>query len=86
MSYKFTGNPKEKDNYHFLWFKVKDLLSYGKDEKIKNRQYNNDLIINYLENNVNIAKNKKVYYELIQFLNNSIENELINFYKNKKIN
>ena len=34
MAYKYTGNPKEKDNFHFLSFKVKDLLSYGKDDKI----------------------------------------------------
>ena len=84
MAYKYTGNPKEKDNFHFLSFKVKDLLSYGKDDKIKNRQYNNDLLINYIEKNENIAKDKKVYYELIEFLNYTIENELINFYRNQK--
>ena len=84
LAYKYTGNPKEKDNFHFLSFKVKDLLSYGKDEKIKNRQYNNELIINYIENNENIAKNKTVYNELIKFLNDTIENELINFYNNEK--
>lgn len=76
IAYKYTGNPKEKDNFHFLSFKVKDLLSYGKDDKIKNRQYNNDLLINYIEKNENIAKDKKVYYELIEFLNCTIENEL----------
>ena len=84
LAYKYTGNPKEKDNYLFLSFKVKDLLSYGKDDKIKNRQYNNELLINYIENNENIAKDKKIYYELIKFLNNNIENEIINFYRNKK--
>ena len=84
MAYKYTGNPKEKDNYLFLSFKVKDLLSYGKDEKIKNRQYNNELIINYIENNESIAKDKKVYYELIKFLNDTIENELIKFYSSQK--
>ena len=65
-------------------FKVKNLLSYGKDEKIKNRQYNNELIINYIENNESIAKDKKVYNELIKFLNDIIENELINFYRSHK--
>jgi len=84
LAYKYTGNPKEKDNYLFLYFKVKDLLSYGKDEKIKNRQYNNELLINYIEKNERIAKDKNVYYELIKFLNDTIENELINFYNNEK--
>ena len=77
MAYKYTGNPKEKDNFHFLSFKVKDLLSYGKDDKIKNRQYNNDLLINYIEKNENIAKDKKVYYELINFYRNQKEMEFM---------
>ena len=84
IAYKYTGNPKEKDNYLFLSFKVKELLSYGKNEKIKNRQYNNELLINYIEKNESIVKNKNMYCELIKFLNDSIENELINFYKNDK--
>ena len=33
LSSKYTGNPKEKDNYKFLSFTIKELLSYGKDEK-----------------------------------------------------
>ncbi len=82
MAYKYAGNPKEKDNYLFLSLKVKDLLSYGKDAKIKNRQYNNELLINYIEKNEKITKDKKVHYELIKFLNNTVENETINFYKN----
>ena len=71
LAYKYTGNPKEKDNYLFLSFKVKDLLSYGKDDKIKNRQYNNELLINYIEKNESIVKDKNVYCELIKFLNDS---------------
>ena len=82
MAYKYAGNPKEKDNYLFLSFKVKDLLFYCKNEKIKNRQYNNELLINYIEKNEKIAKDKKIHYELIKFLNNTVENETINFYKN----
>ncbi len=65
-------------------FKFKDLLFSGKDEKIKKRQYNNELLIKYIEKNANIAEDKKVYSDLIQFLYNTIENEMINFYKNKK--
>ena len=81
MSSKYTGNPKEKDNYKFLSFTIKELLSYGKDEKKKNRQYNNQLIIKYIEENKTMAKDKKVYMELIKFLNENVEITLINFYK-----
>ena len=60
ITYKYTGNPKEKDNYKFLFFKIKDLLIYGKNEKIKNRQYNNSLLIKYIEDNKKISKNEKI--------------------------
>ena len=81
LSSKYNGNPKEKDNYKFLSFTIKELLSYGKDEKKKNRQYNNQLIIKYIEENKTMAKDKKVYMELIKFLNENVEITLINFYK-----
>jgi hypothetical protein len=84
ISYKYTGNPKEKDNYIFLSFKIKELLIFGKDEKIKNRQYNNKTLIIFLENNEDKTKDKEAYYELINFLNESVENELFKFYKNKE--
>ena len=84
LSSKYTGNPKEKDNYNFLSFTIKELLSYGKDEKIKNRQYNNQLLIKYIEDNQTFAKDKKLYMELIKFLNESVEISLINFYNDKK--
>ena len=84
LSYKYTGNPKEKDNSNFLSYTIKELLSYGKDEKIKNRQFNNEILIKYIENNKRIAKDKKVYMELINFLNASVEFELINFYNDEK--
>ena len=84
ISYKYTGNTKEKDNYIFLSFKIKELLIYGKDEKNKNRQYNNKLLIIFLENNEEKSKDKKIYNELIKFLNNTVENELFTFYKNKE--
>jgi len=84
VSYKYTGNPKEKDNFMFLSLKIKELLVYGKNEKLKNRQYNNELIIKFIENNEDKAKNKIIYEELINFLNDTVENALINFYKNKE--
>ena len=83
LSYKYTGNTKEADNHKFLFFKIKDILSYGKDEQIKNRQYNNELLIRYIEENERVARDKEVYIDLINFLNNSVENELITYYNNK---
>ena len=84
ISYKYTGNPKEKDNLQFLSFSVKDLLSYGKDKKIKNRQYYNEQLIQYIEQNKSNSKSNIIYMELINFLNDTIENQLINFYQENK--
>ena len=83
LSYKYTGNPKEADNLKFLLFKIKEILTYGKDEKIKNRQYNNELLIRYIEKNEALTKHKEAYKDLIDFFNNSVEEELIIFYNNK---
>ena len=83
LAYKYTGNPKEKDNYNFLKFTIKELLILGKNPKNKNRQYNNELLIKYIENHEEIAKDKITYIELINFLNNTVESELMKFYRNK---
>ena len=83
LSYKFTGNPKEKDNIKFLSMKIKDLLILGKDEEIKNRQYNNELLIKYIENNRELSIDKNKYEELISCLDETLENELVEFYNNK---
>ena len=42
-SYKYTGNPKEKDNLIYLSFKIKDIMIKGGDKAAFNRQYNNEL-------------------------------------------
>ena len=81
LSYKYTGNPKEVDNLKFLQYKIKQIITFGKNEKIKNRRYNNELLIRYLEENESLAQHKEVYRELINFLNNSVEEELIIFYR-----
>jgi len=83
LSYKFTGNPKQKDNVKFLSMKIKDLLILGKDEEIKNRQYNNELLIKYIENNRELSIDKNKYEELISCLDETLENELMEFYNNK---
>ena len=82
-NYKYIGNPKEKDNYNFLSYKVKDILVYGKDKNKHNRQYNNEILINYIEKNQNKSKDKIAYEKLIVFLNISLEEAFINFYNDK---
>ena len=85
ISSKYTGNPKEKDNLLFLSFSIKDLLTYGKDNNIKNRQYHNELLIKCIEQKESSSKDKIIYTELIKFLYNTAENELINFYHENEI-
>ena len=83
-NYKYIGNPKEKDNYNFLSFKLKDILTYEKDQIKQNRQYNNELLINYIEKNEKRAKNKYVYKKLVAFLNDTLENAFVEFYEDIK--
>jgi hypothetical protein len=82
LAYKYTGNPKEKDNYNFLKFTIKELLILGKNQKNKNRQYNNELLIKYIENHEETAKDKMTYIELIYILSLKYIKYKINvFYK-----
>ena len=83
LSYKYTGNPKEADNLKFLSLNVKDIIIMGKNIKRKNRQYNNELLIRYIEAKKELTKDKEAYIDLINFLNNSVEEELIIFYNDK---
>ena len=79
-NYKYTGNPKEKDNFIFLTFTIKDLLIFGKNKAKFNSQYNNELIISFIEENEDKAKDKNAYKELIKFLNETLEEAIIQFY------
>ena len=83
-NYKFTGNPKEKDNFKFLSFRIKDIMIYGKNKAKFNRQYNNELIINFIEENEDRAKDKDTYKALIKFLNETLEDAIIQFYDDEK--
>ena len=79
-NYRYTGNPKEKDNFYFLNFSIKDILIYGKDNKTQNRQYNNELLIKFIEANEHRTLDENAYVELINFLNEKLENIIIRFY------
>ena len=82
-SYKYIGNPKEKDNFYFLSYTIKDILIYGKDKVRYNRQYNNELLIKFIEENNSRVKDKDSYNELINFLNDKLKNIIIQFYDDK---
>ena len=79
-NYKYIGNPKEKDNFNFLSFTIKEILIYGKDKDKFNRQYNNELLINYIEENEEKAYDKVAYKEIIQFLNIKLEDTIKQYY------
>ena len=83
-NYKYTGNPKEKDNFIFLSFKIKDIMVFGKNKAKFNRQYNNELLINFIEENEDKAIDKSAYKELVQFLNEKLEDAIIQFYDDEK--
>ena len=82
-SYKYIGNPKEKDNFYFLSYTIKEILIYGKDKLKYNRQYNNELLIKFIEDNDSRVKDKDSYNELIYFLNDKLKNVIIQFYDDK---
>ena len=83
-NYKYTGNPKEKDNLNFLFFTIKEILIYGQDKAKFNRQYNNGQLIIFIEENEEKAYDKVAYKELIEFLNEKLEDAIIQYYDDEK--
>ena len=83
-NYKYTGNPKEKDNLNFLFFTIKEILIYGQDKAKFNRQYNNKQLIIFIEENEEKAYDKVAYKELIEFLNEKLEDCIIQYYDDEK--
>ena len=83
-NYKYTGNPKEKDNLNFLFFTIKEILIYGQDKAKFNRQYNNKQLIIFIEENEEKAYDKVAYKELIEFLNEKLEDAIIQYYDDEK--
>ena len=55
-----------------------------KNKATFNRQYNNELLINFIEENEEKAIDKIAYKELVQFLNEKLENAIIQFYDDEK--
>ena len=82
-NYSFTGNPKEIDNYNFLSWTIKEILVYKENKKKVNRQYNNKLLIEYIEKNEKKSMDKKAYEELIYYLNSRLEKAYTDFYEDE---
>jgi len=82
-NYYFIGNPKQGDNYNFLSWSIKDILTFRENKNKYNRQFNNKMIILYIEKNENKSKDKKAYIELINYINCKIEDAFLDFYENK---
>ena len=58
-------------------------MEYKSDKEKQNRQYNNKLIINYIEKNSKKAEDKNAYEELISFLDENLEYAFFMFYEDK---
>ena len=81
--YYFIGNPKQEDNYNFLSWSIKDILIFRENKHKYNRQFNNKMIILYIEKNGNKSKDKDAYNELINYINCKVEDAFLDFYENK---
>ena len=76
---KFTSNPKEFDNFQFLSFDLKQILTFGKtDENLQGNNYKK--ILEILEYKKHPEKKK----EIIDFLSLKYEEIIKLFYKSKK--
>ena len=82
-NYYFIGNPKLIDNYYFLSWTIREILIFKKSEEKHNRQFNNMLLIDYIEKNEKKTKDKEAYNKLINYINNKLENAFLDFYENK---
>ena len=82
-NYYFIGNPKQEDNYNFLSWSIKDILIFRENKNKYNRQFNNKMIILYIEKNGNKSKDKDAYNELINYINCKVEDAFLDFYENK---
>jgi hypothetical protein len=81
--YYFIGNPKQEDNYKFLSWTIKDILIFRENKNKYNRQFNNKMLILYIEKNGNKSKDKDAYNELINYINCKVEDAFLDFYENK---
>lgn len=70
----FTGNPKEKDNYIFLSFSIKQIFSYYKNENCKiSHQLKNQKVIDNILEYIDGVKNSQIFENLKNFFNMSLE-------------
>ena len=83
-SLSFTANTKKSDDYKFLSFKVKKILTYYKKEncKIKYQKKNKEAIED-IANFIEESENESKYEEVKIFLNMTLENAYELFYEDE---
>ena len=83
-SLSFTANTKKSDNYKFLSFTVKKILTYYKKEncKIKYQKKNKEAIED-IANFIEESENESKYEEVKFFFNMTLENAYELFYKDE---
>lgn len=80
----YTGNPKESDDYKFLSFSVKDILTYYKGENSKNSlQKKNKETIERILNFINESGDEEKYAEVKSFFTMSLEDAYELYYKDE---
>jgi hypothetical protein len=82
-NYYYTGNPKIIDNYKFLSWTIKEIIILKQNKGNQNRQFNNKILIDYIEKNENKSVSKDSYKEFINFIDNKLEHAFLDFYENK---
>ena len=79
----FTGNPKEKDNYYFLYFTVQQIFCYYKNDKCKNSlQKKNKTIIEEILTFIEQNENEK-YERIKSFFSMSLEKAYELYYESE---
>ena len=80
----YTGNPKESDDYKFLFFTVQDILVYYKGENCKNSlQKKNKATIESILNFIDESNDESKYEEVRNFFKMSLEQVYELYYKDE---
>jgi hypothetical protein len=80
----YTGNPKESDDYKFLFFTVQDILVYYKGENCKNSlQKKNKATIESILSFIDESNDESKYEEVRNFFKMSLEQVYELYYKDE---
>lgn len=80
----FTGNSNIKDNYQFLFFSIKDILCYYKNENCQNSlQKKNKSTFEKIFDFIDECEDEKKYENIKSFFNMNLEDAYKLFYESK---